>query len=110
MNYASVIRVLALLMLILAGCAASAALLAWALGETPQIISFGATALGISVFASSVLLLAPKPRRRARPSDALAVTLMWWFLSPAAAAMPFVFGVANNSVSVALFEAASCLT
>jgi 23S rRNA pseudoU1915 N3-methylase RlmH len=42
MNYSSVVRVLALLMLILAGCAASAALLAWALGETPQIISFGA--------------------------------------------------------------------
>ncbi|OYW85322.1 MAG: hypothetical protein B7Z22_08795 [Hyphomonas sp. 32-62-5] len=110
MNYSSVVRVLGLLMLILAGCAASAALLAWALGETPQIISFGATALGISVFASSVLLLAPKPARRARPSDALAVVLLWWFLSPVAAAMPFVFGVANNSVAVALYEAASCLT
>ncbi|AXE64422.1 putative potassium uptake protein TrkH [Hyphomonas polymorpha PS728] len=110
MNYSSVVRVLGLLMLILAGCAASAALLAWAMGETQQIISFGATALGISVFASSVLLLAPKPSRRARPSDALAVVLLWWFLSPVAAAMPFVFGVANNSVAVALFEAASCLT
>lgn len=110
MNYSSVVRVLALLMLILAGCAASAALLAWALGETPQIISFGAAALSISVFASSVLLLTPKPSRRARPSDALAVVLLWWFLSPVAAAMPFVFGVANNSIPVALFEAASCLT
>lgn len=110
MNYSSVIRVLALLMLILAGWAASAALLAWAFGETTQIISFGATALGISVFASSVLLLAPKPQRRARPSDALAVALLWWFLSPVAAAMPFVFGVANDSVAIALFEAASCLT
>lgn len=110
MNYSSVVRVLALLMLILAGCAASAALLAWALGETPQIISFGAAALGIAVFASSVLLLAPKPSRRARPSDALAVVLLWWFLSPVASAMPFVFGVANNSIAVALFEAASCLT
>lgn len=110
MNYSSVVRVLALLMLILAGCAASAALLAWTLGETPQIISFGVTALGIAVFASSVLLLAPKPQRRARPSDALAVVLLWWFLSPVAAAMPFVFGVANNSVAVALYEAASCIT
>lgn len=110
MNYSSVVRVLALLMLILAGCAASAALLAWTLGETPQIISFGVTALGIAVFASSVLLLAPKPQRRARPSDALAVVLLWWFLSPAAAAMPFVFGVANNSVAVALYEATSCIT
>lgn len=110
MNYSSVVRVLGLLMLILAGCAASAALLAWAMGETQQIISFGATALGISVFASSVLLLAPKPSRRARPSDALAVVLLWWFLSPVAAAMPFVFGVANNSIAAALFEAASCLT
>ena len=110
MNYTSVVRVLALLMLILAGCAASAALLALALGETEQLISFGVTTLGITVFASSVLLLAPKPRRRGRPSDALAVLLLWWFLSPVAAAMPFIFGVANDSVTVALFEAASCLT
>lgn len=110
MNYSSVVRVLALLMLILAGCAASAALVAWALGETEQIISFGATALGTAVFASSVRLLAPKPSRRARPSDALAVVLLWWFLAPVAASLPFVFGVANNSIPIALFEAASCLT
>ncbi|MBY9067829.1 hypothetical protein K1X12_13040 [Hyphomonas sp. WL0036] len=110
MNYTSVVRVLAFLMLILAGCAASATLLAWALGETSQLISFGATTLGISVFASSVLLLAPKPSRRARPSDALAVVLLWWFLAPVAASLPFIFGVANNSVTVALYEAASCIT
>lgn len=110
MNYSSVVRVLALLMLILAGCAASGALVAFLLGETPQLIAFGGTALGISVFASSLLLLTPKPARPARPSDALAVVLLWWLLSPFAASMPFVFGVGNESVVSAVFEAASCLT
>lgn len=110
MNYASVVRVFALLMLILGGCALSGALIAWAFGETPQVVSFGACALSLTVFGSSVLLLSPKPARRARPSDALAVVLLWWLIAPFAAALPFVFGVANDSVTAAVFEAASCLT
>lgn len=110
MNYSSVVRVLALLMLILAGCAATGALVAFVLGETAQLIAFGGTALGISVFASSLLLLTPKPVRPARPSDALAVVLLWWFLSPFAAAMPFIFGIGNDSIIAAVLEAASCLT
>lgn len=110
MNYASVVRVLALLMLILAGCAASAGLIALALGEQAQAISFAATTLGIAVFASSALVIVPKPARRARPSDALAVTLLGWTLAPVAVSLPFVFGVANDSLSVAIYEAASCLT
>lgn len=110
MNYASVVRVLALLMLLLAGGALSAALVALAFGERPQLIAFGVTGLGIAVFASSVILLSPKPARRARPSDALAVVLLWWLLAPVATALPFVYGVASDSVTAALFEAASCLT
>ncbi|MFN7054101.1 potassium transporter TrkG [Hyphomonas sp.] len=110
MNYASVVRVLALLMLILAGAALSGAGVAAAFGETPQVIAFGATALSLAVFGSSVLLLSPKPARRARPSDALAVVLLWWLMAPLASALPFVFGVANDSPMAAVFEATSCLT
>ncbi|MBA3067191.1 MAG: TrkH family potassium uptake protein [Hyphomonas sp.] len=110
MNYASVVRVLSLLMLIVAGAAVLGAGIAAAAGETAQVIAFGATALGITVAAASVILLTPSPKRKARASDGLAVVILWWLLVPLATAMPFVFGVANSSPVTAIHEAASCLT
>lgn len=110
MNYASVARVLSLLMLIVAAAAALGAAIAFFSGETAQLIAFGVTTLGIFVAAASVLLITPKPTARARPSDGLAVVILWWFAAPFAVALPFVFGVANSSVIAALHEAASCLT
>ncbi len=110
MNYASVARILSLLMLILAAAALLGAAIAFFMSETAQLIAFGVTALGITVAASSVLLLTPKPKRKARPSDGLAVVILWWLLAPFAAALPFVFGVANSSVIAALHEATACLT
>ncbi len=110
MNYASVVRVLALLMMVLAVAAAACALIAFVAGERAQIASFLATAFGIGVVASSLGLLTPRPRRAARPSDALAVVILWWAVSPLAAALPFVFGVANPSLLTAIHEAAACLT
>ncbi len=110
MNYASVVRVLALLMMVLAASAVACALIALMAGEQAQVASFLATAFGISVVAASVGLLTPRPRRPARPSDALAVVILWWFVSPVATALPFVFGVANPSLISGIHEAASCLT
>ncbi|MEQ9507367.1 MAG: hypothetical protein RLO80_13995 [Hyphomonas sp.] len=110
MNYASVARILSLLMLIMAGMALLGAAIAFFMSETAQLLAFGVTAMGITVAASSVLLLTPKPKRKARPSDGLAVVILWWMLAPFAAAMPFVFGVANSSVITALHEVAACLT
>lgn len=110
MNYASVARVLSLLMLIVAAAATLGAAVAFIAGETPQLIAFAVTALGITVAASSVLLITPKPAARARPSDGLGVVILWWAFTPLAAALPFVFGVANDSVVAALHEAASCLS
>lgn len=110
MNYASVARVLSLLMLIVAGAALLGAAVAWAVGETAQLIAFSVTAMGIVVAAASVLLLTPKPVRKARSSDALAVVILWWLVCPLATALPFVFGVANSSVLTSIHEAAACLT
>lgn len=110
MNYASVTRVLSLLMLILAGAAVLGAVIAAIAGEQAQMYAFGASALGIAVAAASAILLTPRPERKARPSDALGVVILWWLLAPLAAALPFVFGVANSSVVSAIHEAASCLT
>lgn len=110
MNYPSVARVLSLLMLLLAGAAAIGVVIAVIAGEGQQIVTFSVTAIGIAVAAASVLLLTPVPRRKARASDGLAVVILWWLLAPLAAAMPFVFGVANSSVLTAIHEAAACLT
>ncbi|KCZ55250.1 potassium transporter TrkG [Hyphomonas chukchiensis] len=110
MNYASIVRVLAFIMLILAGSAALPVFVAVVAGETDQVIALSVTAISIAVLASSVLLLTPKPKRKARPSDALAVVILWWFLAPLAAALPFVVGVADVSLLHAIHEAAACLT
>ncbi len=110
MNYPSVARVLSLLMLILAGAAALCMIIAVIAGEEQQVFTFSVTAIAIAVAAASVLLLTPAPSRRARASDGLAVVILWWLLAPLAAAMPFIFGVANNSVLTAIHEAAACLT
>ena len=110
MNYASVARVLSLLMLIVAGAGICGGVIAVVAGETQQVVSLGVTAMGILVAAASVLLLTPRPERKARPSDGLAVVILWWLLTPLATSLPFVFGVANSSVITAIHEAAACLT
>jgi trk system potassium uptake protein len=110
MNYASIVRVLALLMLILACSALLPALVAALASEPDQLVALLVTSIGISVLASSILLLTPKPRRKARPSDALAVVILWWVLAPVAAALPFVLGVADGSLLHAIHETTACLT
>ncbi|KCZ94646.1 potassium transporter TrkG [Hyphomonas johnsonii] len=110
MNYASVVRVLSFMMLFLAGGTLLPVVVAVYAGEPRQVFSLLATGLGIAVLASSILLLTPKPRRKSRPSDALGVVILWWFTAPVAAALPFVLGVADNSVLHAIHEATACLT
>ena len=110
MNYASVVRILALVMLILAGSSAPAILTALAHGENEQVFAFLAMVLGIGVVAASILFLTPKPVLKSRPSDALGLVILWWFLSPVAACLPFVVGVQNASLLQAIHEAAACLT
>ena len=110
MNYASIVRILALVMLILAGASLPAILTALGHGEHEQVFAFVAMALGISVVAASILLLTPKPLLKSRPSDALGLVILWWFLSPVAACLPFLAGVQNQSLLHAIHEAAACLT
>ncbi|RAN34954.1 hypothetical protein HY11_02865 [Hyphomonas pacifica] len=110
MYYASVVRVLALLMLIVAAAAVPSAVIAFFAGEHSQTFAFIAMILAIIVVASSVLLLTPKPTRKAMPSDALGTVILWWFITPVVTALPFILGVDNDSIVRALHEATSCLT
>ena len=110
MNYASVARILASLFLLLAGAALLPALIAVVSGESAQIFAFLTLALVSGVLASTVLLLTPKPARRAVPSDALAVLILWWVMTPLISGFPFVLGTANSSILSGIHEAVSCLT
>ncbi len=110
MNYASVVRVLSVSMLPVAGAALTCAVIAEFTGEPAQRTAFAVSSVGVIVLAASLLLLTPRPRAKARPSDALAVVVLWWCLMPLAAAPPFVLGIQNASLVGAVHDAASCLT
>ena len=110
MYYASVVRVLAFLLLIVAAASIPSIFMAIAAGEDSQTFAFGTMILCIVVVSSSVLLLTPKPDRKARPSDALGTVILWWFITPVATSLPFVLGVENDSVLSAIHEATACLT
>ncbi len=110
MNYASVVRVLAFLLLIVAAAAIPSVFMSIAAGESSQTFAFGAMILSIVVISSSVLLLTPKPSRKARPSDALGTVILWWFITPVMASLPFILGVANDSILKGIHEATACLT
>lgn len=110
MNYASVVRVLAFLFLVVVIAAVPSVFMSIAAGESSQTFAFGAMILSIIVVSSSVLLLTPKPKRKARPSDALGTVILWWFLTPLVTGMPFILGVENTSVISAIHEATACLT
>ena len=110
MNYASVVRILSVLMLVLAASTVPAILTGLAFHEYSQVFAFVAMVVGIVVMASSILFLTPRPAQKARPSDALGLVILWWVLSPIAACLPFIIGVQNRSVLLAIHEAAACLT
>ncbi len=110
MNFRSVSRVLAALMLALGFSACLPALVALVAGERVQAFAFFATFLVVATVSGSVLVLVRNPPRTSRPQDGLGVMLLWWCLSPLAAALPFIIGVDNTSVLTGVHEAISCLT
>ncbi|MEZ5955547.1 MAG: hypothetical protein R3C13_14725 [Hyphomonas sp.] len=97
-------------MLVLAASSLPAILTGLAYAEYEQVFALVAMVVGIVVLASSILLLTPQPTQKARPSDALGLVILWWMLAPIAACLPFIIGVQNRSVLLAIHEAAACLT
>ncbi len=79
-------------------------------GEQIQLFGLLAACGGTAIVSGSILILTPKPRRPARPSDGLAVLLLWWLLAPIAVAPAFLLGVDEQSIIAALHEAVSSLT
>ena len=61
MNYASVVRILSVLMLVLAASTVPAILTGLAFHEYSQVFAFVAMVVGIVVMASSILFLTPRP-------------------------------------------------
>ena len=110
MNYTSVVRVTAGLMLTIAAGGLLPALVAAIQSEGQQVFAFLAMSTTISIISSTILLLTNKPTRRARPADGLAVVILFWIGAPIVASLPFILGVANASPLAAIHEAMSCLT
>lgn len=94
----------------MAGLMIGPTVIAFAFGESAQLLSFSITSIFVGLVSGSILLLTPKPRRRSNPSDGLAVALLGWVVMGIVAAPPFVIGVANSSVLAAIHEAVSCVT
>ena len=110
MNFASIIRIQCICGLIVSAALLPPLLVSLVYQELPQTIAFGMTSLFLAMVSGSVLLLVAKPKRRATPTDGLAVAIIGWLLVSIVSAPPFVIGVANSSILSALHEAVSCLT
>lgn len=110
MNYASVVRILSLTMIVIAACGFLPAAFAALSGEDQQVFSFLTMSTAILVVACTILLLTPRPPKKSRASDGLAVVILFWLAAPIAAALPFLIGVSNSSPISAIHEAMSCLT
>ncbi len=110
MNYAAVVRVLCLLGLVKCVGLTLAALVAWYFREWIQLGAISATLFIVLMISSSLLLLTPKPDRKASPRDGLAVLLLWWGLASLLGAGPFVFDAYQGWVTAVIHESVSSLT
>jgi Trk-type K+ transport system membrane component len=112
MNHLSVVRVLALGGLLIAGLNLLAGLVALVSTEYEFFTVFAAMAGGLSALSGSVLLLTDKPTRRSRPIDGLAVAILFWVLAPIAMAAPFYLITSEGEprLLIAIYEAVSNLT
>lgn len=110
MNYAAVVRVLSLLGLILAGALLIGGSVAMVFREWIQLGAFGIAFFIVTVLSTSILLLTPKPSRKANPKDGLAVLILWWALASIIGAIPFMFDAPQGAVTAVLHESVSSLT
>ncbi|WP_300391980.1 hypothetical protein [Henriciella sp.] len=110
MNFAAIIRMLAMSTLLFCAAMLLCALAALIGGETSQLMVFVTTAVVMATVAIAAFVLTGVPRRRAQPSDGLAFMVMFWFAMPIVCAPPFLMGVANASIITAVHEAVSCIT
>ncbi|MGB3626782.1 MAG: hypothetical protein WA989_13185 [Henriciella sp.] len=110
MNFAAIIRMLALCGLFYSAAMILCGLVALIAGEAAQLKSFLTTAVIMSTGSIATIVLIAKPKRRALPPDGLAFMVLFWFVSAIICAPPFLMGVANQSAITALHEAVSCLT
>lgn len=110
MNHAAITRVFCAILMALGAAMAFTWVIAAIAGETAQMLSFGlGTGLCIALGFAGVILVGA-PRREASINDGLATIILFWIIIPLPAALPFVFGVAEDSVIDAWHEAVSCLT
>ncbi len=110
MNYNSILRILSFLGLIQSALLLLAASVALALSEWEALLAFGLALFFVSVVSTSLLLLIPKPTRRATSRDGLGTVLLWWVLASASGVLPFIFHAPPGAVLLVWHEVVSSLT
>ena len=110
MNFAAVVRILSLLGLTMVAAMAIGAVAAVSFREWVQLAAFSIGILGVGVLSSSLLLLTPKPKRRATSRDGLAVAVLWWIGAGLAGAIPFLFDTPQGEALAAIHESFSSFT
>lgn len=110
MNYTAIVRILSMLGLAKTGVLAIGATVAIFAQEWTQLVAFGVAILAVTVVSASLLLLTPRPRRRATPRDGLAVLILWWLLASLAGAVPFIFDAPAGAILMPFHESVSNLT
>lgn len=110
MNYAAIIRMLAVCGFGLSASMVFSGIVAFLLAEPAQFRVFIATAILLLTASSATIVLVGQPARRAQPSDGLAFMVFFWVFAGIVCAPPFLMGLPNGSPMAAFHEAVSCLT
>lgn len=110
MNHLAIVRILSILGIWISGLLLLCGVVALALGETPYVFSYGLGAALAGPIGAIILLLTNKPKQKTRPTDGLAVAVLFWLLAPLFCAFPFVPFLNGQSFITAYYESVSCLT
>ena len=112
MNFIAILHALSIVMIGVSLCTIVPLITAINLNESPQIFAFSFTLIfGVLLGLGGWLLTSlGNIRHQNGPSEVLAFALFFWFSAPVLCSLPFVLGVANPSVYLAIQEATSCLT
>jgi Trk-type K+ transport system membrane component len=110
LNHLAIVRILSGIAIVLGAVALLCAGFGVIVSEINEAAVFLTLGVSVSSFGAVILLLTDKPKRKTRPSDALAVTVLFWALATLVCAVPFITYTGDLGAIAALYESASNLT
>lgn len=110
MNHLAIVRILSILGIWVSGLLVFCSVVAFALGEYSSVFPFVLAALLSGPLGATILLLTDRPKQKTRPTDGLAVAVLFWVIAPLFCAVPFLSLVGSGGFISAYYESVSCLT